>query len=349
MKMDQFVHLKYIGKTMAPWHVGRLPQRIAARGFPDLLYTRTDLMWGRGIRGPVLRQLWRSYCSLSEPRDGIDFRPERDCPECRMQEDCPFNNLRGSDDEGEWKDRPRLILTNLKFDLPESFRPPRLTFTTLDEEWLGTSEEKGPYTIEYIPSGLKFTFEAILMADGVRFERELDQAVRVSLRFFGWGGRCNEGFGRGEIIECERRGYDDFWKTYVAREAEKVFEREKLGMKVETLLIIDRDSGGYYTSTCEGGFLEKLCNCINERFWQFTGQHIYVQESVKGVEGGVPGILRGWSRRLSREVIFKGIAEGIELHFRGELKESIAEAIALTRYGLGRYKNQGFGCLLIEG
>ncbi|MEM4847099.1 MAG: hypothetical protein QW794_05015 [Thermosphaera sp.] len=344
-----FIHLRYLGETVTPWHVGRLPQRIAALGFPDLQYTRTDLMWGRGLRGPILRQLWRSYCPLSDSRDGAAFRPEDDCPKCSMLDECPFGNLRGSDDEGEWKDKPRLIFTNLRFRLPADFQPPRLTFTTLDEEWLGTAEERGPYTVEYIPPGTRFEFEVILMADGARFEKEFDDAVRTSLKFFGWGGRCNEGFGRGRIIERERAGYEEFWRRYVSEPASKVLDRRELDLRVELLLILDKDGGGYYTSTREEGFLEKFCNCVNERYWQFTSEHIYAQEAIKGVEGGRPGLLRGWSRKLSRELIFKGISDRIRLMLGDNIEEQIAEAIALARYGIGRYKNQGFGSLLISG
>lgn len=345
--MRDLVHLRYIGGTTSPWHVGRLPQRVATRGFPDLQYTRTDLMWGRGIRGPVLRQLWRSYCPSSDSRDGATFMPERDCPRCSMLEECPFGNLRGSDDEGEWKDKPRLILTNLRFELPANFQPPRLSFTTLDEEWLGTSEERGPYRIEYIPSGTRFEFEAILMADGARFEKEFDDAIRTSLKFLGWGGRCNEGFGRGRIIECERIGYEEFWKKYVSEPAGTMLEKEEVDLRIELLLILDRDGGGYHMSTCEAGFLEKFCNCINERYWQFTGEHIYAQEAIRGIEGGRPGLLRGWSRKLSREIIFKGLSDRVKLMLGGEVKQQITEAIALARYGIGRYKNQGFGSLSI--
>ena len=347
--MKDFIHLRYIGETTSPWHVGRLPQRMVRERFMDYQYTRADLMWGRGIRGPVLRQLWRSHCPHSDLMDKTDFNPQRHCIQCPMSPECPFNNLRGSDDEGEWKDRPRLILTNLKFTLPRDFQPKRLTFTTLSARDLGTATGRGPYVVEYIPPGTRFSFEAILMAEGAHFEGDFDRAVRVSLGFFGWGGRCNEGFGRGKILDCERNDFDRFWDRYIDKRAEGMLDGGELELSIETLLILDKDSGGYYTSSLEPGFAEKFCNCINERFWQFRGEHVHLQEVVERVDGGRPGILRGWSRKLSHEIFFRGIAGSIRVVLSRKLRMEETQALALARYGIGRYKNQGFGAMFLGG
>ena len=133
----EFVHLLFKGRTTSPWHVGM-------RRFGDYLYTRTDMLWGRGIRGPVLRQLWRTYCPKSDVHDRAPFRPERDCPSCDMADDCPFNNLRGSPDEGEFKDRPRLIITNLEFEGPQ--RPEVMALVARDERFLGVAPGRGQFT-----------------------------------------------------------------------------------------------------------------------------------------------------------------------------------------------------------
>lgn len=60
------------------------------------------------------------------------------------------------------------------------------------------------------------------------------------------------------------------------------------------------------------------------------------------------GLLRGWSRKLSNEIFFKGVSDRIKLVLEDMFVEQTAEAITLARYGIGRYKNQGFGSLLIS-
>ena len=342
-QMSGFIHLRYVGETTSPWHIGMLHQHVVGGRSISYMRTRTDLMWGRGIRGPVLRQLWRSYCPHSDLGDGAAFNPERDCIRCRTSSECPFNNLRGSNDEGEWKGRPRLILTNLRLMTPKSLRPRRLSITSLDEENMRSI--RAGCIIEYIPSGTRFSFEAILMAEGSSFEQDFDRAVRISLEFLGWGGRCNEGFGRGRILEAERNNFESFWRRYVVERAESILDGRELELSIETLLILDRDSGGFYTSSAEPKFREKLCNCINERFWQFTGGRVYLQEAVDAVSGGRFGIIRGWSRRFSRELFFRGIAGSIKVALRRGLRPEEAQALALTRYGVGRYKNQGLGAM----
>ena len=346
--MRSFIHLRYIGETTSPWHIGDTsPHSIGYGREPRFRRTRKDLMWGRGIRGPVLRQLWRTYCPRSDIRDGVDFKPEKNCKWCKMANECPFNNLRGSNDEGEWKDRPRLILTNLKFELPDGLKPRRLYLLALSERNMAAA--RGGYVVECIPSGTRFSFEAILMAEGCRFERAFDQAVRVSLEFFGWGGRCNEGFGKGRILQVERSDFNGFWRRYINSYTRNILWKRELDLQIETLLILDRDSGGFYTNSSESGFMEKLCHCLNERFWQFTGRHVYLQEAVQAISGGRPAAIRGWSRKLSREMTFRGISGSIKLRLKRKLRPEEAQALALARYGVGRYKNQGFGAMILGG
>lgn len=353
MSRNGFVYLHYFGETLTPWHAGILPQRMAGAGFMDYLYTRTDLLWGRGVRGPILRQLWRTYCPKSDERDAVNFSPETDCPRCVQKDECPFNNLRGSNDEGEWKDRPRMIVSNLRFHLPEDVRrnPPRLTFNTLDEEWMGVAKERAPYTIEYIPVGVQFDFEVILMAEGVRFRDEVDRAVVISLGFLGWGGRCNEGFGRGRIIreKVEVMGFDEFWERKIKPMAESVMNLERIVMEPETMLIVDRDQGGLYMSPYEEGFSKKFCNLLYERFWQFTGLQRHIDDALERIEGDAkPMVIRGWSRKLGRRISFIGISGQLILKMRRRIGFDEAELLAISRYGIGRYKNQGFGWLRIK-
>ena len=335
-----FVHLLFKGRTTSPWHVGM-------RRFGDYLYTRTDMLWGRGIRGPVLRQLWRTYCPRSDVRDRAPFRPERDCPDCDMADDCPFNNLRGSPDEGEFKDRPRLIITNLEFEGPP--RPEVMALVARDERFLGVVPGRGPVYIEYIPPGVRFHFEVILMGDGVRFEDELTQAIKVSLRFLGWGGLCNEGFGRGVIEDTERRGFEEFNREIVDGIADKIEGLERVELEIKPMLILDRPDGTPYMNVLKDkeGFVEKLTNCINERYWQFYRRNIYVPiEDVSGLAR--PVRIKGWSRKEGKWKEFAGITGELVLEFKRPLGPEEARAVAICRYGVGRYKNQGFGSLRLK-
>ena len=341
-----FLHLHFRGRTTSPWHIGK-------RIYQDYHYTRDDYLWGRGIRGPVLRQLWRTYCPRSDAVDGADFRPERDCPRCEMAEDCPFWNLRGADNDGEFKDQPRLIITNLRFRR-ETVHKDRVVLATLSDNYRGVVRGKAPVYIECIGEGAEFDFEAILMGRGADFEGEFRTAVEVSLRFFGWGGFCNEGFGRGEITDVRRRGFNTFEHDLIDPLAEYVGERSGEGASlrffVEPMLILDRDGGGVYRSILEEGFYGKFCNCLNERFWQFYRDHIYLQNYISELSGRARTVrMRAWSRKLRREYIFEGVGRELILHFGERLGEGEARALALARYGVGRFKNQGFGALTPEG
>lgn len=341
--VEDFAHLEFHGRTTSPWHVGRVK-------YGDYLYSRCDLLWGRGIRGPVLRQLWRAYCPRSDLSEGVDFSPERDCSACRMVEECPFYNLRGTEDEGEFKDRPRLIISNLKFH--GDFQLRRIALATISDRFGAVVPGKAPVYIEYIPEGVSFTFEAILMADGVRFRKEFENAVRVSLKFHGWGGFCNEGFGRGEIVNVRLRGFNGFEMECLKQTADSITEKASdlpLTFTIEPMLILDKPNGSVYTSISEEGFLEKLSNCINERFWQFYGKHIHIQSKLKSLSGRARTVkIYGWSRKFKRQMPFIGIGNEITMSFEGKMDEEEALALALAKYGIGRFKNQGFGSLKMK-
>jgi hypothetical protein len=341
-----FCYFLFRGKTTSPWHVGK-------RQYSDYLYTRDDYLWGRGVRGPVLRLLWRMFCSKSDARDRVEFSPERDCVICEMVEDCPFANLVGTDDEGEFKDKPRLIITNLRF--VENVRKDRVALATLSDKFLGVVEEKAPVFVEYLVEGAVFEFEAILMGEGAKFADHFENAVKTSLRFFGWGGFCNEGFGRGTIDNMERiESFERFNREKIEPDAEKIREaildEGKLTFKISPLLIVDKDEGGVYKGVSEDGFKEKFCNCIDERFWQFYNFKVYPQNFVDGFSGRARTMkILGWSRRLKRKgkLPFEGLGGELTFHFKDKEKLSVevVKAFALMKYGVGRFKNQGFGSL----
>jgi len=345
LSSGDFLHLHFKGRTTTPWHVGK-------RRYSNYLYTRDDYLWGRGIRGPLLRQLWRTFCPKSGARDGLNFKPERDCSVCSLTSKCPFINLRGSPDEGEFKDRPRLIITNLWF--VGGVEKGRVALATLDERYLGVVEEKAPVFVEFIREGAKFEFEVILMGDGVRFADEVESAIKVSLEFHGWGGFCNEVFGRGVIESVRKHGFNSFEYKYVDGSVKSIMDElrrrgSRLRFRISPLLIIDKDSGGFYKSILEKGFSEKFLNCVNERYWQFYRRHIHVQDSLLKIFGRARTIMiRGWSRKTGGEKVFRGIGNEVVLQFGGELGFEEARALALMRYGVGRYKNQGFGTLTLD-
>ena len=337
----EFIHLLFRGRTTSPWHVGRLKHS-------NYLYTRRDILWGRGVRGPILRQLWRTYCPKSDLRERVEFDEERDCLVCASASDCPFYNLRGCDDEGEFKDKPRLIVSNLSF--VSDFEVGRVALVSMDDSLRSAIPQKAPVYVEYIPSGVEFVFEVILMADGTRFCREVEEAAEVSLKFHGWGGFSNEGFGRGEIVEVVRRNFQEFEEFALKPSVKKILSGKKVVFEIKPILILDREKGGWYTSILEEGFLNKLCNSINERYWQFYTTHTYTQQTVRNVSGRAKSLkIKGWSMKgKPPNTDFKGIGGELIIELKDPNQEQ-ARALALAKYGIGRYKNQGFGSLNIEG
>lgn len=337
-----FLHICFKGETTTPWHIG-------LRRYSDYLYTRSDYLWGRGIRGPVLRQLWRTYCPKSGAYDGMDFYPERDCPRCLISSDCPFWNLRGTAEEGEFKDKPRLIITNLHFSR-DSIKKDRIALITLNEQYRSVIKEKAPVFVEYIHEGAEFDFEAILMGEGTKFAEQFIEAVKISLKFLGWGGFCNEGFGRGSITNIRKYDFNSFEYNVINPLADKIMDKANqfglITFSISPMLILDRNSGGTYRSILEEGFRDKFCNCINERYWQFYDKHLYIQGKVKSLSGRARTVrIRAWSRKIRNRISFEGIENEITLHFSRRIDAEEAKAFVLARYGIGRYKNQGFGSL----
>jgi len=332
------------GETTSPWHVRK-------RKYSDYLYTRDDYLWGRGIRGPVLRQLWRTFCPKSDAHDGVKFDPEKDCLTCINANECPFHNLIGSADEGEFKDKPNLIVTNLRFT--KKVNRQRVALATLNDKHLGVVEEKAPVFIEYLPEETPFEFETIFMAEGAKFAEQFESAVKTSIQFLGWGGFCNEGFGRGTITSVENNGFNDFDHEYIEREARKIMEKtqkkEDLTFTISPILILEKNGAKYYKSILEEGFHEKLCNCINERYWQLYGQKIYVQNVINEISGRTRTLtISGWSRAYRRSMPFLGLGNEITFHCTEETGIEEAKAFTILRYGVGRYKNEGFGSVEVK-
>jgi hypothetical protein len=280
-------------------------------------------------------------------RERVDFVEERDCVVCASASDCPFFNLRGCDDEGEFKDKPRFIVSNLSF--VGEFEVGRVALVSIDDRFRSVIPQKAPVYVEYIPAGVGFVFEVILMAEGARFQKEVEEAVKVSLKFHGWGGFSNEGFGRGEVVSVERRGFDEFERSVLKPSAEKI-SSGSVAFEIKPLLILDKDGGGFYTSVVEEGFLNKLCNSVNERYWQFYGKHVHIQEVVRGVLGRARSMrIRGWSMKSApSNPVFSGLGGELVFELVGVGGE-YAKALALARFGIGRYKNQGFGSLIMKG
>ena len=170
------VQLIFKGRTTTPWHIGE-------RKYSNYLYTRKDILWGRGVGGSVLRQLWRICCPFSDNRERVKFN-EIGCKKCPSAEECPFNALRGVDSEGEFKDTPRIVFTNVYF---REVKTGKMVITSLNEKYRGVIEEIEPVYVEYIESGAKFYFEILLMGKGLEFKDEVVNTVKSSLKFFGWG------------------------------------------------------------------------------------------------------------------------------------------------------------------
>ena len=337
--MREFINLIFEGKTTSPWYVGKC---VCGNQF----YTRTDILWGRGVRGAVLRQLWRTYCHLSDIIDRARFDPKKDCRSCDLRFECPFNALRGVDKKGDFKDTPKIVFTNLYFN--GDIKTDWITIAPFDDRHRNIIRKRSAY-IEYIKPGVNFYFEVILTGRGIDFKNEIIKAVKTSLKFFGWGGFCNEGFGRGEIKRIEERNFDKF-DAIISKISEEVVDNVKdygsIKFKITPMLILEKKDNSPYLSIVEKGFKEKFLHSLVERYWQFYKDKKYPE--IKEIFGETKRIrIRGWSRRDRREQIFEGIGGELTVEF-SELDVDTAKVIAISKYGIGKYKNQGFGSLLLN-
>jgi len=112
------------------------------------------------------------------------------------------------------------------------------------------------------------------------------------------------------------------------------------------MLLLERYNGGLYLNTFEDGFTDKLRNSIIERYWQFYKDKRYLP--LNNVDGYVRRTqIRGWSRKEGRSQTFVGMSGQIVLKFY-ELQSNEEKVLAIARYGVSRWKNQGFGCLSLN-
>jgi hypothetical protein len=320
-----FINLRFIGRTTSPWSIAR-------RIYSDYIYCQ-DFLWGRGVRGPVLNYLLKAYCG----RTGI-----LPCEGCVKKAECPFYNLYGADREGEDKDSPRLVVTSLRFEGKPAGKPRQ---PLISRSELTNGVALGPVFVEYIPVNTTFRFEAILTSDAVKFIDEFKEAVRATLALSGWGGRCSRGYGRGVVVQLEELDFDN-WASSIEECVKPLVGSQEVYLEIHPILILERYEGeGVYGSILEEGFTRKLRSSIEERYWQF----FRVNARLRGIEA-VSGrcqqmTFRSWSRRDSREKHFTGIAGTLKVRFKEPLTAEEAMLLGVARYGIGRYKNQGFGSL----
>jgi len=95
-------------------------------------------------------------------------------------------------------------------------------------------------------------------------------------------------------------------------------------------------------------FKKKLINSINERYWQFFKENKYL--NVKEINGNVSyKIMNAYSKKEKRFLKFEGIVGTLKLLFEKHLNKEELRMIGIAKYGIGRYKNQGFGSLILRG
>lgn len=324
--LKEFLNLRFTGRTTSPWSIAR-------RIYSDYIYCQ-DFLWGRGVRGPILSYLLKVYCE--------NMSRSLPCGRCGREAKCPFYNLYGVDREGSYKDTPRLIVTSLRFNSNITVKP-RHPLISRSEATNGVA--LGPVFVEYIPPDTPFTFEAILTSHAVDFADEFKEAVRATLALSGWGGRCSRGYGRGKITEVEELGFDE-WASSIERQVKPLIDMQSVSLKIHPILVLDRYKGeGVYESIIEDGFTRKLRSSIEERYWQFFKENLRMKsiESVSGICHHAT--FRSWSRKEGKERFFHGIAGTIKLNFREPLAPEDAMMLGTAKYGVGRYKNQGFGSL----
>lgn len=326
--MEEFVHLHFTGKTTSPWVIGR-------RTYSNYIFCQRFL-WGRAVRGPVLGYMLKSYCPYL-PSSTLP------CEGCTQREDCPFYNLYGADNEGAFKDTPRLLITSLAFKTP---RFPRMHLISRDAVTNGVA--LGPVTVEYIPPETCFEFEVIMTGEATGFVERLKEAVRATLTLTGWGARCSAGCGRGRIENVVNHGFDEWVSKYVERRVEELEGKRAFTLEIFPILMLEKEKNIYYTSVVEKGFRKKLANSMSERYWQFFKDSKYLR--IEDVSGAcVFTAVRAWSRKDNRQVNnFRGLAGELQLRLTSRLSKEDLRVVGVSWYGIGRFKNQGLGSLMLK-
>lgn len=326
MQEIKFVHLHFFGETTAPW-------TITKKRYSSYVYSY-NFLWGRAVRGPILNYILQSFC----PHLPNAMLP---CCECSNYSECPFFNLNGSEKSGDFKDTPKFVVTSLTF---RTFDMRRLKLTSINI--LGNSNNsQGIVNVEYIPIGTNFEFEVILTGDASKFVNYVIEGARATLTLVGWGARCTEGYGRGKIIKVDRQSFTE-WLQYVDKKTNTYEGKTTASLRAFPMLILSKEEARptIYTSIFERNFANKLANSMNERYWQFTKLNHHL--NIKNVSGNCTFTrVRSWSRRDNCSDLFGGLSGDLFLEFTAPLTASEARIIGISWYGIGSYKNQGFGSL----
>ena len=266
------------------------------------------------------------------------------CDNCGEGGECPYYNLNGCEKEGDLKDTPKLVVTSLTF---ENFENERLSMVSKDAITNGTSF--GPVNVEHVPTGTRFNFEVILTGFATKFANNVVEAVNGTLTLVGWGGRCSRGYGRGRILKVEKNCLEEWISKYVDKRVNMLEGESVITLNLFPILILETGEGPerIYTNIVEKEFPLKLSNCINERYWQFLkiNHHLRIK-SVSGLCGFTR--FRSWSRKDARKGSFGGLSGDLTLQFESALGIEDLRTIGISWYGIGRYKNQGFGSLRIR-
>jgi CRISPR/Cas system CSM-associated protein Csm3 (group 7 of RAMP superfamily) len=318
--MMELLNLHIKGITTSPWFIKK-------KEHPNYIYCE-KFLWGRAIRGIILNYLLRNYCK--------EFHIK--CKKCFEKNGCPFYNIYGNNND-EDKDMPKFIISSLFFEKIKIKKAPILSRDFITN---GTSKFK---TIEYIDQNSIFEFEIVLKNSSIKFSDHIKEAIENTLDFIGWGGMCSKGYGRGKIIEIKEYDFDK-WINKIDERMKKFEERKEIELEIFPLLILE-DNGKIYKKI-ESNFKKKLINSINERYWQFFKENRYL--NIKEINGNVSyKIMNAYSKKEKRFLKFEGIAGTLKLLFEKHLNKEELRMIGIAKYGIGRYKNQGFGSLILKG